>query len=181
MTRRLPNLLTALSLLLCAAVCVLWVRSYSRQDNLQVRPRARSGLVLHLFWAKGSVACTRTYGQVNAVMPADRRVQFRAGGGQVPPTDLYAYWKRRGPVFHGGGLAVLRSAPEYGALGGVLAPLWLPAAGFAVPPIVWLFVRLRSRGRRHLAGLCSQCGYDLRATPGRCPECGTVASVIPGE
>jgi hypothetical protein len=28
--RRLPNLLTAVSLLLCVAVCVLWVRSYWR-------------------------------------------------------------------------------------------------------------------------------------------------------
>ena len=28
MNRRLLNLLTALSLLLCVAVCVLWVRSY---------------------------------------------------------------------------------------------------------------------------------------------------------
>jgi rubrerythrin len=33
---------------------------------------------------------------------------------------------------------------------------------------------LRKARRATRTGLCPACGYDLRGTPGRCPECGHV-------
>jgi hypothetical protein len=49
----------------------------------------------------------------------------------------------------------------------------LAAAAGLLPAVAapGLARRLRTR-RRAAAGLCLPCGYDMRATPGRCPECG---------
>ena len=53
------------------------------------------------------------------------------------------------------------------------ARLEVLVALFATLPVTrFVLAVLRRRGRA--VGLCPVCSYDLRATPGRCPECGAV-------
>ena len=76
------------------------------------------------------------------------------------------------------GFHLMRS-PTYRTVGGSVAML-------TVPYWFWLLVAAGVAGRkitshhmqqlRSRRGLCVSCGYDLRCTPQRCPECGATAS-----
>ncbi|MCH8965805.1 MAG: hypothetical protein IIB58_12635 [Planctomycetes bacterium] len=63
----------------------------------------------------------------------------------------------------------LRSGPKIS--GGVVA-LWIPTAVLLCLN-AWLLHPYHRRRRRRKLGLCLKCGYDLRASKERCPECGT--------
>jgi hypothetical protein len=65
---------------------------------------------------------------------------------------------------------------RFSSIGGgweIHLPYWLIALTAAALPGVWMARFLRER-RLWLRGRCGTCGYDLRATPDRCPECGTI-------
>jgi hypothetical protein len=62
-------------------------------------------------------------------------------------------------------------------LGVIILPVWLPFVTFTAIATLLLarLYRWRRIQKRARMGLCVSCGYDLRATPDRCPECGTIS------
>jgi len=57
---------------------------------------------------------------------------------------------------------------------GLDVPVWAFLISFCALPVIRL---IRSFAKRRIplpGGICAACGYDLRATPDRCPECGAV-------
>ena len=175
--RILFTLAAAVSAVLCVALCVLWARSYRASDRVIWRgPRgwraassAQGRLEVSLLVADWSDHPELFHGpkyQSDAARPPFDYLRLLGGSaGDRDSSREYGgfawHEKRNTPR---GTLHAMGTAPFWGlALVTALLPL-----GRAV---IWRrSVVRRRRGRR--LGLCPACGYDLRATPGRCPECG---------
>ena len=153
MRRRLLNLLTLLSLLLFVAVCVLWARSCWTVD---------SGLLLSAA-GRRCVFFSTDGGASVGVWPELMRQEkqaFPSGSPRVFTFFGFAW------ITQPAGTKVVRH---------VVFPYWPVALCCAGLPGYRAARTFRARARRARAGLYARCGYDLRATPGRCPECGTMA------
>ena len=182
--RRVFNLsfLAALSLLLFIGLGCLWARSmrvsewlsYTRSSGHQVflgTQLRRFGFTVFIPWG---VPRTVWSGWDYDSYQSD--TQDLAGYLAMTWKDSWLGFKliRYDCPYQGGGLHV-----TVGFL-----PLWFPMVLTLIAPLCWLR-RWRRQARRVRLGLCLHCGYDLRASTERCPECGApvheghVAKVTP--
>ena len=150
MRRKLFTLTSALSLLLCVGALVIWALSYGalRDAYGPLRVQSRGGI-----WAAGVY---EGYASVNHYLPDSANPMRRYDvGWRLPHIAAYRYFQER-----------------FQRWSTTLVSLWFLTLLFAIFPIV-RFAPLLWRGRRSAGRVCGRCGYDLRATPDRCPECGT--------
>src|SRR5688572_25942473 len=192
MLRRLFTVLSALSLLLCAAL--LWTslsgfrygRWFRSQSGHWWLLECRAGRVLVLTLDPGDSPRVR---DVYPTWRSWRSREFCLSGHDVVGGGWAGeQWWLGLEYEHGRKWLMLRGADSpylwVGDMAGppvpfqeVSAPCAMLAVLAAFLPAGWLGQRAWQGARRkRLAsrGLCRGCGYDLRATPGRCPECGTV-------
>jgi hypothetical protein len=169
--RRLLNLLTFLSLLLCVAVAALWVRSHWVGDELV---RESDGWRRVLRSGCGGVHVSCWYAGHMRQRTLHERVDPPAYPIVAQPAETML--ERFGfEVYFGGRLPAgwyMSSPPRWS----ITLPYWAVSLATAAMPLTAL-VSVALRRGRSMRGLCPSCGYDLRATPDRCPECGTPASI----
>jgi hypothetical protein len=164
--RWLFNFAATVSLVLFLATTILWVRSYWRcdfvarsdADGRDPVPIGGSGFALP------PRAVFSNYGRI--------LLRVRSDSPQVRHHH-WDYSVGTQPIFVSFGMNFF--AWQFNSdLWAIQFPHALPAAIFAIAPALWLLnIGRRRRIEKLNQGLCPTCGYDLRATPDRCPECGT--------
>lgn len=168
--RYIFNGLTVLSLLLAIAVAGLWVHAQWRFDWFEYAPDPHRNLGLMLMRKGLHVYSDRPSVITGNLLTSSPPYGFShySGSAKSDPRPSCREWEYKlGPFWWSwcdGGEALRTS---------LVMPYW-PLLALAMPlPTSWLARFFSRRGSRHL-GHCLCCGYDLRATPDRCPECGTI-------
>jgi hypothetical protein len=179
----------ALSLLLTAAVVVEWGRGYRRweyagfarvtmEDGRLVERRVDLIACKGVVWFLVDRSMTEPSGPA-AEWVAEPRERLNRGWqlrlGSYDNT-LQPQGASQWAAYHATGFRYAYNGVAAQAFENwnLVVPMWALLAVTLVVPAVWLVAwRRRARAAARVgAGLCVQCGYDLRASPERCPECG---------
>jgi hypothetical protein len=159
LARYIFNGLTALSLLVCLAAIGFWVRSYFAFDQVY---RVGSDWSLQIAISRGEfLLSTPTLAnklgqwiwEIDDPIDLVKEARMVTGPSHRPIAGFFF---------------LSDAASQLNLM--LLLPIPFIAAIFAILPFIVLITHIRRQ--RFQCGLCPKCGYDLRASPDRCPECG---------
>lgn len=183
--RLLLNVGTLVSLLFCLVIALLWPRSYSHDDelqyenvavNVQTGEKRMASLAWHLTSHAGGVWLYAQRSPSHVIWDGPDEGWLKMAVVHGDDCASYRALEREG--------IRVSSATRFGfasdLISGIVSdwrvcrvPYYALLTAACMLPALRL-VGVARRLHRRLRGQCRFCGYDLRATPDRCPECGTV-------
>ena len=177
MRRKLTTITTALSCALCVVTVILWIRSVFVFDRISFDAAGRSFQIwtpnrsLFLQWTSRPYRVSKweTEGPFHAIkfsetLRPEHRVRTDVSG--QPHSYLWLGFHLT-PTYY--------QPPYYNNAGCWFTIVGVPFYALFVVTSALPAFRLRAAMRRRARvgrGRCNTCGYDVRATPQRCPECG---------
>jgi hypothetical protein len=197
--RILLNAATVLSLLLCVSTIVVLVRSYFVSDEFEWFHRENPferrsrwdpvGYTREIEVARGGIRLTASH-EFRSVVEGWYRLGTEFNWTHSSPA-VYPLYTFSDPLKHTsysalGIQVVTPKASEDEKRGDIVwvRSVTIPLSAVACFTLILPLLRVRSwrvtrlRRMRQRSGACPRCGYDLRATPDRCPECGTVSANV---
>lgn len=171
MRRRVLDILAMLSALLLVTTAALWVRSY-RVWDYWIHDAGRHSYAIR---TNCGAVCFRHMTPPPRARPRWSHEAYSASRGftlRPPISDRRALgflWES-GTVVEPTSMSNVPQRMQYAT---IVVPDWALVCIFGSIAAARARVIIRNR-RRFALGHCATCGYDLRATPNRCPECGAI-------
>jgi hypothetical protein len=192
--RRVFKILSVVSLMLFLATVGVWIGSYLRWDSVEADRYYRWGLSIN----RGEFNFSRTTLYPKAVLASSHTLvripsfTVTSTGQRGPVSNHWVFGHSSGPSSQywlasptlGFGHKVTpgivgRSDSKFVQFfkgENWLFPAWLIVAITGLFPVYRIYTdAIERRAKKRISNhQCPVCGYDLRATPDRCPECGMV-------
>lgn len=170
--------LSLVSLVLCLLLSALWISSYWREVSVAWRTLDKFGFTDFRFISRpGEILVCRDNKVALYLVPGSL---VRWSFGNYPAYDYSRFAKSRFEFSNDRKAFFGFEYTYFGANAGetrnLIVPYWFLTLLFAILPLHRARSMLRDRRLAHV-GRCPACGYDLRASPDRCPECGRVTCV----